>query len=89
MYAIRSYYADCTITELYAAARRSKDVRLARVVVESARVVTPSWRIEPQQLRRFYHHPDYAPQIRALLRADPFVRLEDVERFLEANLPLG
>jgi len=47
--------SDNTIDEVYAAARSSKDSRLARIVV-NVRIVTPSWRIEPDQLRQAHHH---------------------------------
>lgn len=77
---------EYTIDELFAASPRSKDIRFAKVVEKRARIITPSWYIQPEKLRHFYFHETYGPQIRALLKADPIIRYEDVDRFLKKNI---
>jgi hypothetical protein len=77
---------EYTIGQLFAASPRSKEIRFAKVVEQRARIITPSWFVQPDKLRHFYFHETYGPQIRALLKDDPIIRHEEVDRFLRKNI---
>lgn len=76
---------DYRISELYLAAQPLPELPLARHYDAAARIVSPSWRLEPQALQQIYLHPTFAPQIREILAADPLVRFAALDRFLRAN----
>jgi len=77
---------EYTIGQLFAASSQSKDIRFAKVVDKRVRIITPSWYVQPDKLRHFYFHETYGPQIRALLKDDPIIRHEEVDRFLRKNI---
>jgi uncharacterized protein VirK/YbjX len=73
------------IAELYLAAAPLPELPLARHFDAAAHIVSPSWRLAPQALEQIYLHPTFAPQIRALLEADPLVRFAVLDRYLRRN----
>ena len=77
---------EYTIGQLFAASPRSKEIRFAKVVEQRARIITPSWFVQPDKLRHFYFHETWGPQIRDLLKDDPIIRHEEVDRFLRKNI---
>jgi len=77
---------EYTIGQLFAASPRSKEIRFAKVVEQRARIITPSWFVQPDKLRYFYFHETWGPQIRDLLKDDPIIRHEEVDRFLRKNI---
>ena len=77
---------EYTIGQLFAASPRSKDIRFAKVVEQRVRIITPSWFVQPDKLRHFYFHETWGPQISALLKDDPIIRHEEVDRFLRKNI---
>jgi hypothetical protein len=77
---------EFTIGQLFAASPRSKEIRFAKVVEQRVRIITPSWFVLPDKLRHYYFHATWGPQISALLKDDPIIRHEEVDRFLRKNL---
>jgi len=77
---------EYSIGQLFAASQASKDIRFAKVVEQRVRITTPSWFLQPDKLSYFYFHETYGPRIRALLKDDPIIRHEEVDRFLRNNI---
>jgi hypothetical protein len=77
---------EYTIGQLFATSPRSKEIRFAKVVEQRARIITPSWFVQPDKLRYFYFHETFGPQISALLKDDSIIRHEEVDRFLRKNI---
>jgi hypothetical protein len=75
-----------TITQLFKAGERSKEIRFGKEFSEHAVITSPSYRVTAEQVRFFYGDGEFGPLIRGLLREDPIVRFEDVDRFLGRNL---
>jgi hypothetical protein len=73
------------IAELYLAGAPLAELPSARHFDAAARIVSPSWRLEPQALEKIYLHPTFAPQIREILAADPLVHFAVLDRFLRGN----
>ncbi len=82
---IASASPEYRIDQLYLAAAPLSEIPLARHFDDAARIVTPSWRLEPQALEQIYGHPIFAPQIREILEADPLVRFAALDGYLRRN----
>lgn len=77
---------EYTIGQAFSAGKRSKEIRLGKVFDEHAIIKTSSYRVSPDKVRYFYFHETYGPQIRALLKGDPIIRLDDVDKFMTKNI---
>jgi hypothetical protein len=75
-----------SIGQAFTRGQRSPQLRFARIFDEHAVVTSTSYRVTPERVRFFYHHPSYGPQIRELLKGDPLLRFDELDRFLTANL---
>lgn len=75
-----------SIAQLYTAAKPLPGVRYAKTYDRHAYVVTASYRVLPEKLRRAWEHPRYGAQIRALLADDYFLRSGQFETFFANNL---
>jgi hypothetical protein len=75
-----------SIAQAFARGKRSPQIRFAKIFEEHAVVTTPSYRVALERLRFFYGHETYGPQIRELLKGDPLLRFDELDRFLTANL---
>lgn len=77
---------EYTIAQAFGKAKRSKEIRFGKVFEEHAIIKTTSYRVQPETVRRFYFHETYGPKIRALLKSDPIIRQEEVDRFITKNI---
>lgn len=75
-----------SIAQLYTAAKPLPGVRYAKTYDRHAYVVTSSYRVLPEKLRRAWEHPRYGAQIRALLADDYFLRAGQFESFFAQNI---
>lgn len=74
-----------SIAQLYAAATPLPGVRFAKVFAEHAYIVTPSYRLQPEQVRRIWNDPRYGAQVKALIAEDYFLRDGRFAAFYDAN----
>ena len=75
-----------TIGQFYAAAKGAPEMKGARSFAERALIVTPSYRVEREQLSHYFFHPEYGKQIKELLEKDSFVSWWQIDTFVRRNL---
>ena len=77
---------EYTIAKLYSAAKGAPELKGARSFSENALIVTPSYRVAKEQVSHYYFHPEYGPQIKALLERDTFVNWWQIDSFMRRNI---
>jgi hypothetical protein len=75
-----------TIAQLYSAAKGAPELKGAKSFAENALIVTPSYRVDKEQLNHYYFHPEYGQQIKSLLEKDTFVNWWQVDSFVRKNI---
>lgn len=75
-----------TIAQLYGAAKQAPELKGARSFADNALIITPSFRVSNEQLKRYFFHPEHGQQIRALLEKDSFVSWWQIDNFVRRNI---
>jgi hypothetical protein len=74
-----------TIAQLYSAARRAPEIKGAKSFAEHAVITSASYRVDRDNLLRYYFHPEYGRQIKELLEKDTFASYWQIDAFLRRN----
>ena len=74
-----------TIAQLYSAAKRAPEIKGAKSFADHAVITSASYRVEKDNVKHYYFHPDYGRQIKALLEKDTFVSWWEIDNFMRRS----
>lgn len=84
-WAVQAAPPQYTIAQLYSAASLAPEIKGAKSFAENAIITSASYRVEKDNVRHYYYHPEHGRQIKALLEKDTFVSWWEIDNFMRRN----